>query len=268
MTPRKQNFGLLNSDSDKPTEKSLPRHVAIIMDGNGRWARRQFRPRVWGHRRGVERVKQVVEAAAEIGVESLTLFAFSEENWARPSDEVNTLMGLLNTYLAREMQKLQEKNIRFRAIGDLSRLPDASQKLLRQTIKATEANTRMTLTLALSYSGRSEIVHAAKKIATLVERGDFTADQIDQQLFGKFLESSELPELDLMIRTSGEFRVSNFLLWQLAYAELYFTPVFWPDFTREHFEEAIADYQGRQRRFGRVEADVQESFELSSETIQ
>lgn len=237
----------------------MPGHVAIIMDGNGRWAKQQFRPRVWGHHRGVERVREVIEAASALGIEALTLFAFSEENWSRPADEVGTIMSLLNTYLRKEMDALHRKNVCLRVIGDLSRIPAPTRVMIEQALELMSANTGLKLTIALSYGAKTEITNACKVIAKKVQSGELDIEAIDHDIFAEHLHTHGLPALDLLIRTSGEQRVSNFLLWQLAYAELYFTPVYWPDFTRAHLEEAIRDYQNRQRRFGKVADDVEPS---------
>lgn len=235
----------------------MPEHVAIIMDGNGRWAKQQFRPRVWGHHRGVERVREIIEAAPELGIKALTLFAFSEENWSRPEDEVGTIMGLLNSYLRKEMDALHRKNVRLRAIGDLSRIPGPTRVMVEQALTLMQNNTGLQLTIALSYGAKTELTNACKAIAAKVQNGELNIDAIDNDLFASHLSTAGLPELDLLIRTSGELRVSNFLLWQLAYAELYFTPVYWPDFGRSQLEDAVRDFQNRQRRFGKVPDEVE-----------
>jgi len=248
------SHGPLKSHSDELiiSRDRMPVHVAIIMDGNGRWALRQYRPRVFGHRRGYVRVREAVEAACELEIEAMTLFAFSEENWSRPKAEVNTIMGLLSAYLAKETATLKEKNIRLRAIGDLGRLPSKCQELLANAIEVTSDNTGLNLTLALSYGARSEMAGAARRLAERVKAGTLDVKDISQETFESELETRELPPVDLLIRTSGELRISNFLLWQIAYAELFFSPVFWPEFTRAHLLEAIVAFQQRQRRFGRV----------------
>ncbi len=228
----------------------LPRHVAIIMDGNGRWAKQHNQPRVFGHRNGVKSVREVTEAAAEIGIEYLTLYAFSTENWARPKLEVDTLMRLLVETLSREIATLNKNNIRLEAIGELEKLPQSTYDALQAGIAETRNNSRMTLVLALNYSGKWEIVRAARDIAEKVLKQEIEISEIDERLINSFLATQDMPDPELLIRTSGEHRLSNFLLWQLAYAELYFTSVFWPDFTKAHFYQALLDFQNRERRFG------------------
>jgi undecaprenyl diphosphate synthase len=230
----------------------LPAHIAIIMDGNGRWAKTHGKPRVFGHKNGVLAVREVTEAAAELGIKFLTLYAFSTENWSRPSFEVNALMALLVETVKRELSTLNKNNIRLQAIGDLSKLPDMTRKTLLEGIEQTKNNTRMTLILALNYSSRWEIVEAVKKIATQVNDGLLSVDNITSDVFSEYLTTKDIPDPELMIRTSGEHRISNYLLWQAAYAELYFTSVLWPDFRREHFYQALLDFQGRERRFGKI----------------
>jgi len=230
----------------------LPRHVAIIMDGNGRWAKQHNQPRVFGHRNGVRSVREVTEAAAEIGVEYLTLYAFSTENWARPKLEVDTLMRLLVDTLSREIATLNKNNIRLEAIGDLKNLPEATYNALQAGIAETRNNSRMTLVLALNYSGKWDIIQAVKGVAEKVLNREIGVSEIDERLLNSFLTTRDIPDPELLIRTSGEHRLSNFLLWQLAYAELYFSPVFWPDFSKEHFYQALLDFQNRERRFGRI----------------
>jgi undecaprenyl diphosphate synthase len=230
----------------------LPRHVAIIMDGNGRWAKERGKPRVFGHHNGVTSVREVTEAAAEIGVEYLTLYAFSTENWNRPTLEVTALMTLLVQTIHGEVSTLNKNNIRLEAIGDLSRLPAKTYKALLDGIEKTKNNTRMTLVLALNYSAKWEILHSVKRIAEKVAAGELTPDQIDEATFEAGLSTYGIPDPELMIRTSGEHRLSNFLLWQLAYAEFYFTETFWPDFRKEDFFQAIIAYQNRERRFGKT----------------
>lgn len=228
----------------------LPEHVAIIMDGNGRWAKEQGKLRVFGHKNGVFAVRDTVEGAAELGLKNLTLYAFSTENWNRPKLEVTALMELLVSTINKETKTLMENNVRLNAIGNLDALPSRCFKELQEAIKKTEGNTRLTLTLALSYSSRWEIANAAKKIAEDTVAGTLKTEDITEQLFEKYLTTHNLPDPELMIRTSGEHRISNYLLWQLAYAELYFTPKLWPDFRREDLFEAILNYQQRERRFG------------------
>lgn len=230
----------------------LPRHIAVIMDGNGRWAKQHGKPRVFGHRNGVKAVREITEAAAELGLEYLTLYAFSTENWNRPAMEVGALMRLLVDTLHKEIETLNKNNIRLQAIGDLSRLPDSTYKALLDGIHNTRNNKRMTLVLALNYSAKWELVEAARQLAIRVQHGELNPDAITENLFSDALSTHGIPDPELLIRSSGEKRLSNFLLWQLAYAELYFTPVFWPDFRRQHFYEAIIDFQQRERRFGKI----------------
>jgi len=232
----------------------LPGHIAVIMDGNGRWARRQGKPRVQGHRAGVASVRDITEACAELGIGHLTLYTFSTENWNRPVTEVNALMQLLIRSLQKEAKTLQENNIRLACIGDREHLPGACRKQLEAVIDQTSSNDRMTLVLALSYSGRWEIVQAAQKLASESLSGKLDPEGISESVFASRLSDPSLPDPDLLIRTGGERRISNFLLWQMAYAELHFADVFWPDFRREHLYAAVEDFQDRERRFGRVEA--------------
>ncbi|GJQ44216.1 MAG: isoprenyl transferase [Ignavibacteriaceae bacterium] len=230
----------------------IPKHIAIIMDGNGRWAKKRGLPRVAGHKRGVDTVKDIVEACAEIGVKYLTLYTFSTENWKRPKEEVSTLMRLLLNSLRDRVDELCENDIRLTTIGDTESLPYEVQKQLKADIERTKNNKKMILNLALSYSGRWEIIEAVKKISKAVEKGDLKPDEINEQLFSKFLTTKDLPDPDLVIRTSGEFRVSNFLLWQIAYSEFVITDIYWPDFNRHHLYESIRAFQKRERRFGKV----------------
>jgi undecaprenyl diphosphate synthase len=230
----------------------LPRQVAIIMDGNGRWAKQQGKPRIEGHRAGTHSVRAVVEAAVDLGLPALTLYALSSENWRqRPALEIRALMLLLVEYLKRELQELNEQNIRLHAIGRIEALPPEVQEQLNLTIENTRGNTGLILTLALNYSGQYEILDAVKKILYTINERKFSIDLLTPEMFAAYLYTADLPELDLMIRTSGEMRISNFLLWQVAYAELYVTPVLWPDFRKPHFYEAIIEYQHRARRFGK-----------------
>lgn len=232
----------------------LPGHIAVIMDGNGRWARRQGKPRVQGHRAGIASVRDVTEAAAELSIGHLTLYTFSTENWNRPITEVNALMQLLIKSLQKEAKTLQENNIRLASIGDRSMLPTACRDQLETVIGSTSHNSGMVLTLALSYSGRWELLEAARKLARDVANGVFSADDITEAHLVAKLNDPGLPDPDLLIRTGGEQRISNFLLWQLAYSELHFADVYWPEFRREHLYSAIEDYQDRERRFGRVDS--------------
>ncbi len=230
----------------------LPRHVAIIMDGNGRWAKRQNKPRVFGHRNGVKAVREVSEGAAELGVSYLTLYAFSTENWSRPALEVSALMSLLVETIRKEVKTMMDNNIRLGAIGDLKQLPAKTYDALMEGIEITKDNDRMTLTLALNYSARWEIVAAAQALAKDAREHRMDISSLDADAFGQYLTTRDLPDPELLIRTSGEKRISNFLLWQIAYTELYFSPVYWPEFTRNHLYEAIAEYQSRERRFGKI----------------
>ena len=233
---------------------AVPRHVAIIMDGNGRWARERRMPRPYGHRSGMRSVREVVEGAVEAGLEVLSLFAFSQENWQRPPTEITALMSLLEEYVAREADELHRRGVRVRALGALSRLtPDASAAVDR-VVRQTAGNDRLTLNLFISYSARAELVRAARQLAEDVAAGRLDPAAIDEAEFSSRLYTADCPDPDLLIRTSGEQRISNFLLWQLAYAELYLSPVLWPDFTRVDLFQAIRDYQLRERRFGRVPA--------------
>ncbi len=231
---------------------NIPRHVAVIMDGNGRWAKKRGLGRIFGHQNAIEAVRNVTEAAAEIGVEFLTLYTFSSENWNRPQTEVNGLMELLVKSIENETPTLNKNNIKLTAIGDFSRLPKPVYTRLQKCVEDTKNNTRMTLVLAISYSSRNEILDAVKKIASDIENKKLTIDKIDENLFSSSLYTKDIPNPDLLIRTSGELRLSNFLMWQIAYSELYFTPVLWPDFSKNDFYEAIVDYQKRERRFGKT----------------
>lgn len=233
------------------TEK-LPRHIAIIMDGNGRWAKNQGKPRVFGHHSGVKSVREVTEAAAELGIEYLTLYAFSTENWGRPQFEVDALMTLLVNTIRSEIKTLMDNDVRLNAIGEIASLPSKCYEELLEAIEQTKHNKRTTLTLALNYSAKWEIMEAVKSIAGKVKSGELEVEAINNQTMDSALSTAGIPDPELMIRTSGETRISNFLLWQLAYSELFFTPVFWPDFHREQFYDAILNYQNRERRFGKT----------------
>lgn len=243
------------SQSDPRATKSsseIPRHIAIIMDGNGRWAKSKNLPRIAGHREGVESVREIVKSCARIGVKYLTLYTFSTENWKRPKTEVTTLMRLLVKVLRREIQELHNNDVRLQAIGDIPALPEDVQKELADAIDKTRNNKTLTLVLALSYSGRWEIVDAVRSIARDLKEGKISEEEIKIDTFSKYLNTKNIPDPDLLIRTSGEMRISNFLLWQLAYSEMYITPVFWPQFREKDLLEAIADYGKRERRFGKV----------------
>jgi undecaprenyl diphosphate synthase len=230
----------------------LPQHIAIIMDGNGRWAKGKGKLRVFGHRNGVLSVRDVVEGAGEIGIKYITLYTFSSENWNRPKLEVSAIMELMISTIHKEINNFMKNNIRLNAIGDLKMLPEKCYNELTSAIDKTSANTGIVLTLALSYSSRREIVQAAKDIARKVQIGELDIADIDEETFENNLYTSGMPNPELLIRTSGEYRISNYLLWQIAYAELYFTPKLWPDFRRDDLFEAIADYQKRERRFGMI----------------
>jgi undecaprenyl diphosphate synthase len=234
----------------------LPRHIAIIMDGNGRWAKEHGQDRLFGHYHGVESVRNIVEGCAELGIEYLTLYAFSTENWDRPQYEVVGLMELLVTTIRQEVESLHKNNIKLHVIGDLSMLPSYAQKELKEALEFTKNNTGLNLIMALSYSGRWELLNAVKNIAWEVKRGNLSVEEIDQHTLQQYLCTSAFPDPELMIRTSGEYRISNFLLYQLAYAELYFTNVRWPEFRKNNLYEAIIDYQGRERRFGKTSDQV------------
>lgn len=232
----------------------VPRHVAIIMDGNGRWARERGRPREFGHKAGMRAVRETVEGAIDAGIEVLTLFAFSQENWERPPGEVSALMSLLELYVRKEARDLKSKGVEVRAIGALERLGPRTRKSLEGIVEHTRGGTELRLNLAISYGARQEITAAARHLAERVARGTLLPEEIDESLFASALYTHDDPDPDLLIRTSGEYRISNFMLWQLAYTELYISPVLWPDFTRSHLHAAIQDYQSRDRRFGRVAA--------------
>lgn len=237
---------------DQIDTTKLPNHLAIIMDGNGRWAKQKGMLRIFGHENGTKSVREVVEASAELGIEFLTLYAFSTENWKRPKKEVQTLMNLLVTSLKKEIKTLQDNNIKLSAIGCLEDLPKKAYSELFEVIEKTKENTRMTLTLALSYGSREEFISAIKELAYKVKNNIISVENIDESIINKHLYTRKLPDVDLLIRTSGEQRISNFLLWQIAYAELYFTDTLWPDFKRNDLYEALINYQHRERRFGKT----------------
>lgn len=235
---------------------NLPRHIAVIMDGNGRWAKKKGAMRVFGHKNAIEAVRDTTEACAELGIGYLTLYAFSTENWSRPKAEVSALMELLVMTIKKEIKTLQKNNVRLQAIGNLENLPGNCQQELQEAIEKTSSNTGLTLILALSYSGRWEIAEAARQLAAEAKAGTLDPQSIDSELFGKYLNTRQFPDPELLIRTSGEMRISNFLLWQLAYTELYITEVLWPDFRRNHLYEAIDAYQKRERRFGKTSEQI------------
>ena len=245
-------MSLINSISTD----NLPKHLAIIMDGNGRWAKQKGLLRALGHENGTKSVRQTVEACAKLGIENVTLYAFSTENWNRPKLEVNTLMQLLVRSLKNELKTLQDNNIRLNTIGNLHKLPKNIQAELHEVVEKTKGNSLTTLTLALSYSSREELVNMVKTICNKVKNNIISTDNIDESIINQHLYTHNLPDVDLLIRTSGEHRISNFLLWQIAYAELYFTDVLWPDFTDEHLYEAIISYQKRERRFGKTSEQI------------
>ncbi len=242
------------STSSSLSQPSLPRHVAIIMDGNGRWASARGLTRIEGHKKGAEAAQRAVEAARDLGISYLTLFGFSSENWNRPAVEVDGLMNLLRYYLKKETNELHKNEARLKVIGDRSRLPQDIVELIEQAEDVTKDNKGLTVVIALSYGGRQDIIFAAKKLAEDVAAGKIAAADIGEETFAARLMTADIPDPDLMIRTSGENRVSNFLLWQLAYAEMYFTPTLWPDFSKKDMEEAIAFFAGRERRFGGLPA--------------
>ena len=246
----------MESFKDKIIMERLPQHIAVIMDGNGRWAKEQGKMRVFGHQHGVDAVRNTTEACAELGVKYLTLYAFSTENWNRSSFEVDALMSLLAKALKDELKTLNDNNIRLNAIGDLKRLPKSQYDSLMYAIDNTKNNTRMTLTLCLSYSGRWELTQAFRKISDKIQQGLITPGQIDETLISENLATAGMPDPDLLIRTSGEERVSNYLLWQIAYSELYFTKKYWPEFSKEDLYEAVVDYQSRERRFGKTSEQI------------
>lgn len=237
---------------EKINENTLPKHLAIIMDGNGRWAKQKGLLRTIGHEKGTKSVRVVVESCAKLGIENLTLYAFSTENWNRPKIEVETLMKLLISSLTKELKTLMDNNIRLNAIGNLTNLPTKVQNELNEVIVKTASNSRMTLTLALSYGAREELIQAVKKISDKVKNNIISINTIDEEIINQHLYTANLPDVDLVIRTSGEHRISNFLLWQIAYAEFYFTNVLWPDFSEDHLYDAIISYQNRERRFGKT----------------
>jgi len=254
------------SQSDKALQEELkksgdiPTHIAIIMDGNGRWAKKRGLPRVAGHRRGVETVREIVETCAEIGVKYLTLYTFSTENWKRPKDEVSTLMRLLLKSLKDRLDELDKNDIKLTCIGNIESLPTVVQRQLLEDIERTKNNKRMTLNLALSYSGRWELLEALKNISRDVSAGKLSADSITEKCISDNLTTKNMPDPELLIRTSGEFRVSNFLLWQIAYSEFVILDVYWPDFSRKHLYDAVKQYQQRERRFGKVSEQIHNSI--------
>lgn len=258
LTNKKQTDDDRTSQLRLSQEGRIPRHIAVIMDGNGRWAKSRGNIRLFGHKAGVDSVRDITEACAQLGVEYLTLYAFSTENWGRPMDEVTGLMQLLVQSLRSETKKLNDNDIRLLTIGQLERFPESCQRELREAIALTSDNKRLNLCLALSYSGRWDITQAVKKLAHQVRDGKIEPDDINDDLITSELVTADIPDPDLIIRTSGEFRISNFLLWQLAYSELYITNTYWPDFRRNELYEAIRSYQKRERRFGKTSDQLQQ----------
>lgn len=242
--------------------KRIPTHVAIIMDGNGRWAAERGKERSFGHQAGVETVRRITSECVRLGVKYLTLYTFSTENWNRPEDEVSALMGLVLSSLEDEI--FMKNNVRFRVIGDIKRLPESVRTKLRETEEHTAANSAMTMVVALSYSARWEMAHALQNIVADVQAGRVHADDVNEELISQHLETSFMPDPDLLIRTGGELRVSNFLLWQIAYSELYFCDIYWPDFNEADLHQAIMDYQGRQRRFGKTERQIEDLIKIDN----
>jgi undecaprenyl diphosphate synthase len=240
----------------------LPKHVAVIMDGNGRWAKKKALNRIRGHEEGAESVREIVRTSREMGISWLTLYAFSEENWKRPGHEIQALMRLLKRFLKKELDEMLLNGIRFRTIGRTSKLPSDVRKALKATIEKTSHNRKMTLTLALSYGSRQEIVDSFRNIGKRIESGDIKSEEITEQLISDFLYTAEMPDPDLLIRTSGEFRLSNFLLWQIAYTEIYISPLLWPDFRRDDYLKALEAYQNRERRYGETSDQILKEVNL------
>jgi undecaprenyl diphosphate synthase len=245
-----------NTDIQAEFSQSIPQHVAIIMDGNGRWAQQQGKRRVMGHKAGVESVRATVSCARKLGVKALTLFAFSSENWQRPEKEVNVLMDLFMFVLTREVKRLHKNNIKFQVVGDLNRFSDKLQQKITEAEKLTENNTSMVLSIAANYGGRWDITNAAKKVAKQVLENTLAIEEINEQVLNNHISLAQLPELDLLIRTGGDYRISNFLLWQAAYAEFYFTDVLWPDFDDAQLKKAVATFNQRERRFGQTSDQI------------
>lgn len=241
---------------EKIDMEKLPSHIAVIMDGNGRWAKKRGAARVFGHKNAIKAVRDLTEGCAELGVDFLTLYAFSTENWARPKSEVTALMQLLVATIRQEIKTLMDNDVRLATIGNTTSLPEKCQRELKEAMEITAGNQRMTLVLALSYSGRWDITNAAKKMAAEVAEGNLTSEAISEALIEKYLDTAGIPDPELLIRTSGEQRISNFLLWQMAYTEFYITDVLWPDFRRQNLYEAIVSYQNRERRFGKISEQV------------
>lgn len=245
---------------DQINKDKLPEHIAIIMDGNGRWAKQQNLDRAWGHKEGVTTVRKIIEASVEIGIKYLTLYTFSTENWNRPSEEIKALMSLMIQAVARETPDLIKNDVRIMTIGDLSRLPDDTRKAMEQCIKDTAHCKTLTVVLALSYSSKWEITKATRDIAEAVKNGEIKDQDITEELIDKYLSTKGIPDPDILLRTGGEKRISNFLLWQIAYSELYFTDELWPDFNEESLQKVIVDYQGRERRFGKTSEQISDQL--------
>lgn len=235
---------------DSINEANIPTHIAVIMDGNGRWAKKRNMPRLYGHRQAMEAVRTIIQSCVDLGVKYLTLYAFSTENWKRPKDEVDGLMSLMVEFFNKEIDQLYKKGVKIRILGNLDTMPENTKKCAFDAMEKTKNNTILGLNIALNYGGRADVIHAAKQIAQKVKSGDLAVEDINEEMFGGFLYTKDLPDPDLMIRTGGETRTSNFLIWQLSYAELWFTNVYWPDFTKETLCNAIYDYQNRDRRYG------------------
>jgi len=252
----RSNFSTIFDMREKLNPDNIPRHIAVIMDGNGRWAKKQGAKRIFGHQSAIKSVKEITEGCVDLGVEFLTLYTFSTENWNRPKFEVDGLMRLLVRSLRSELSTLQKNGVNLSAIGDLKNLPGNCQSELQEAIDSTKDNTKMRLILALNYSGRWELLKAARQLAADAQMGKIDASDIDEQLMASKLETSNMPDPELLIRTSGEMRISNFLLWQIAYTELYITDVLWPDFRKEHLYQALMAYQSRERRFGNISEQV------------
>ena len=248
----------MNDIIAKIDKTKIPTHIAIIMDGNGRWAKQQAQERIFGHQHGVEAVRRVIEAAAEAGVKYLTLYTFSTENWNRPKAEVDALMSLLVSAVHNELESLKKNQVRLKAIGDLSSLPTECYNELQRALRETADDKGLTVVLALSYSGRSELTHAAQKIAEDACKGQLKPEDITADVVGKYLYDNTIPDTDILIRTGGEYRISNFLLWQLAYSEFFFLPIMWPEFQKEDLWKVILDFQSRERRFGKTGEQVQQ----------
>ena len=266
ITKGKQGQNDKDLQADLKQHGKIPRHIAIIMDGNGRWAKSRGNMRIFGHRAGVESVRDITESSAQLGVEYLTLYTFSTENWNRPMEEVNGLMKLLVSSLRKEAENLNKNDIKLSSIGQLDRFPQSCIDELEEVKKLTADNTRLQLNLALSYSGRWDITQATRQLSYKVSKGELDPDQIDEELLGQHLTTASLPDPDLLIRTSGELRISNFLLWQIAYSEMYITDYCWPDFRRNQLYEAIRAYQNRERRFGKISEQMKKSSARQKES--